>query len=153
MSEEYFITRSRPEGFFPVREAAGCCCVFENRILLMKRHPDKLHGNTWGIPGGKKEKDEDIKACVIREIHEEAGLDINDENLNFIGSLYCRVLSDEQPVEYIFHIFQKDFKFLPTLNIGLDEHLEAKWTTVDEALSLPLIVGGKEVLEYFSDYQ
>lgn len=143
-------TRARPDKFHPTVEAAGCCCIFENKILMLKRHPNKPQGNMWGVPGGKMENHEDIKTCVIREIHEEVGLDINDD-LNFIGSIYCRIEQENFPLEYIFHLFQKTFKSLPVLNIGLDEHLEAKWATMDEAFSLPLMLGGKEVLEYYCD--
>lgn len=146
----FFISRTKPDEFNPEVEAAGCCCSFEDKILLLKRHPNKPYGNTWGVPGGKMEKGEDMRSCAIREIQEEAGLDINDETLSFIGTLFCRIPGVDGPFEYVFHLFHKSFINLPELNIGLEEHLEAKWATMDEAFSLPLIVGGKEVLDYFN---
>ena len=109
MNEKYFISRSLPENFNPTIEAAGCCCQFENTLLMLKRHPEKPYGNTWGVPGGKMEPDEDVRACAVREIHEEAGIDINDDSLKFMGSLYCRIPNGDKPLEYIFHLFQKNF--------------------------------------------
>ncbi len=151
MNPDFFISRIKPDGFNPEVEAAGCCCSFEDKILLLKRHPKKPYGDTWGVPGGKMEKDEDMRACAIREIHEEAGLNINDPGLLFIGTLFCRIPDGITAFEYVFHLFQKRFTILPELNIGLEEHLEAKWATLDEAFSLPLIIGGREVLDYFQE--
>lgn len=151
MSSEYFITRNCPEGFFPSVVASGCCLEFENKLLLLKRHPDKPQGSTWGVPGGKIEEGESIRDCVIREIQEEAGLDINDDGLKQIGSLFCRIPNGNRPLNYVFHLFLKTFTAFPELNIGLNEHVEAKWCTLEEALALELIVGGKEVLDYYKD--
>ncbi|HRD55601.1 MAG TPA: NUDIX hydrolase [Parachlamydiaceae bacterium] len=149
MNLSYFIERKPIEPFTPEMEAAGCCCLFEDKILLLKRHSDKPYGGTWGVPGGKMEKNEAIRACAIREVLEEAGLDIDDETLTFMGTLYCRINQNDQPFSYTFHLFQKKFHTLPKLDIGLDEHVEAKWVTFDEASKLPLIIGGKEVLDYW----
>ncbi len=151
MNSEYFIIRDCPEGFVPSVIAAGCCLVFEKKLLLLKRHPAKPQGNTWGVPGGKMEGEESVRDCAIREIREEAGLDIDDDGLTEIGSLYCRIPNGSQPLNYVFHLFQKTFADLPELNIGRDEHVESKWCTLEEALALDLIVGGQEVLDYYRD--
>ena len=48
-------------------------CVFEkNKILLIKRRDVPV----WVLPGGKVDKDESLKAAVIREIKEETGFDV-----------------------------------------------------------------------------
>lgn len=151
MSRKDVISRERPEGFIPNVEASGCCIIHDDKILLLKRHPQKPQGNTWGVPGGKMEQGESIRDCAIREIHEEAGVDIDDETLTFLGSLYCTVSNEDEPFNFIFHLYKITFDILPTLNIGLSEHLEAGWFTLDEAYALPLINGGKEVLDYFSE--
>lgn len=152
MSSEYFILRQAPENFKPTMIASGCCLTVDDKILLLKRHPEKAQGNTWGVPGGKIEENESIRECVIREIKEEAGVDIDDEALRFVGTLYCSVPEKGAPLHYIFHTFHKNFMILPELDIALNENVEAKWVTLEEGHLLPLMLGGKEVLEYYQEF-
>lgn len=152
MSLSYFIAKEPIEPFTSEMEAAGCLCIYDNKILLLKRHTDKPYGDTWGIPGGKMEKGETVRACAIREVFEESGLNIDDETLTFMGPIYCRIKQDNKPFSYIFHLYQKRFHKLPIINIGLNEHVDGRWVTFDEAFQLPLIVGGKEVLEYWASF-
>lgn len=149
----YFILTEPPVDFKPTIIAAGCACIYENKILLLKRHPNKPYPNTWGVPGGKMEGNEEVRDCVVREIQEEAGLNIDEDDLKRIGALYCSIPNEgpngNAPLKYVFHLFQKTFKFAPILNLGLEEHTDAKWVSLDEAFKLPLIVGGKEALELY----
>jgi 8-oxo-dGTP pyrophosphatase MutT (NUDIX family) len=116
---------------------------------MLLRHPEKLAGNTWGVPAGKLEKDENPTAAVIREIWEEVGIDISGEGLAFLRTLYCRVPDYPQP-DFIYHQFHKSFDTLTTLNLALEENTEARWVTIEEALELPLITGGKEALYFYT---
>jgi len=151
MIPEHLISRECPTDFNPNVIASGCCIIYENKILLLKRHPDKPQGDTWGVPGGKMELNESTRECAIRETHEEAGVDIDDDELKFMGTLYCSVPNGDTPFSYVFHLFQKILKALPVLSIGLEEHMEGSWFTLEEAYNLPLINGGKEVLDYYAE--
>lgn len=133
-----------PHDFQPHVEVAGCYCEYEDKVLFLKRHPSLSQGNTWGIPGGKFEEGEDAIAAVVRELQEEVGLSV-ERGLQKVGQLYMRI----PHADYIFHIFRKRFDQLPALNLALNEHVEARWVTLDEALKLNLIAGGKEVISYF----
>jgi 8-oxo-dGTP diphosphatase len=137
-----------PPDFSATVEAAGCYCQWGDKILLMRRHEQKPQGQTWGVPGGKLEVDETPRLAVIREVQEEAGLDIG-EGLVEIGKLYVRL----HAVDYIFYLFCKRFESEPHLKLKLDEHDEFKWVTCDEAFHLPLISGGKEALAFYSRHQ
>lgn len=131
-----------PKNFHPKIEVAGCYCEFENKILLLKRAPHKLQGMTWGIPGGKLDSGETPVKAVIREVYEEIGLEIAANRLSQIDTLYVRRSSND----YIFYRFRTHLSSMPILHLNLEEHVEARWVTLEEALDLPLIYGGAEAL-------
>lgn len=145
----YEVFAEPPKDFNPAIKAAGCYCSWNDKLLFLKRHPEKPQGNTWGVPGGKLEKSETAKMAVIREIHEEVGLNIDNNALEMIGQLYCRLPN----MDYAYYLFKQSFKDFPTINLCLAEHIESRWVTIDEALTLPLIAGGIEALQYYRNGQ
>lgn len=134
-----------PEGFHPAIEGAGCYCECAGKILFLKRHPERPQGNSWGVPGGKLEKNESPRDAVVREIKEEIGLEIDDHSLTYLGTLYCRL----PHLDYVFHMFRKTFVSLPVIDLAPEEHLEMKWVTIEEAMQLPLMAGRAEGLKYY----
>lgn len=143
----YQVFKEPPEDFDSRLQGAGCYCEHGDKFLLLKRHPNKFQGNTWGIPGGKFEVGEDARAAVIREVYEEVGLEIQGEDLVQIDTFYIR----DPLTDYVFHTFRKSFDQKPTIILALEEHLEARWLTIEEAFRLPLIRGGKETLTSYKD--
>lgn len=131
-----------PPDFQSQLSVAGCYFEFKDKILLLKRHPRKPQGFTWGIPGGKIELGETPRSAVVREIFEEVGIYLREDELAEIDTLYVRGLQND----YTFHRFRKRFEQLPKIDLSLDEHVDAQWVTVEEALTYPLIYGGKEAL-------
>ncbi len=63
----------------------GARIIVENEQgqILMIRRKDNGH---WGLPAGGLEENETIRACIIREVKEETGLDILDLQVIGIGS-------------------------------------------------------------------
>ena len=41
-------------------------------FLIAQRNKNKMLGGLWEFPYGKKEKNESIKECIIRELKEES---------------------------------------------------------------------------------
>lgn len=47
----------------------------DGRVLLAQRPPGKSLAGLWEFPGGKVEQGESPEAALIRELHEELGID------------------------------------------------------------------------------
>lgn len=135
----------QPLDFDPQMEAAGVCCEYEGRVLLLRRHADKIEGLTWGLPAGKLEPGEKPLDGAIRELKEEAGFEVLPEAIKFVAPFYVR----RPHLDFIFHMFFLPLAELPLVNISLHESIDSCWLTLQEALKLPLISGGPEILEYF----
>ncbi|MBX9804784.1 MAG: NUDIX hydrolase [Alphaproteobacteria bacterium] len=137
-----------PPGFQPKVSVAGCYCEFEDKILLLKRNSHKHQGDTWGIPGGKLDEGETPREAAVREVFEEVGIRILEDEMEEISELYIHgPLND-----YIFYRFRARFKTLPVIDLSLEEHVEASWLTVEEALIYPLIYGGVEALQSYQEF-
>ena len=54
--------------------------IFRDERVLLQRRDDN---GRWGLPGGSVEPGESVRTAVIREVHEETGLDV--EPLRLIG--------------------------------------------------------------------
>lgn len=56
-------------------ELAAAIVVHKNYVLIVRRSDaEKLAPRVWGVPCGKIEKDESPSHAVLRELHEETGL-------------------------------------------------------------------------------
>lgn len=141
---QYTVYYTKPTDFEMHVEASGCYLWCNNRLLLLKRHHDKPQGGTWGVPGGKLEPQETPKEAVIREIHEEIGVDIS-QGVSYINTLYVAL----PHVSYGFHMYYKRYDTYPKLSLQLEENVEARWVECNEALMLPLVTAGKEALDLF----
>lgn len=62
-----------------VRVAVGVVCDDENRILIARRAEHRHQGGLWEFPGGKIEEGETLAQALIRELHEELGIDVAPE--------------------------------------------------------------------------
>lgn len=137
----YSVYRECPPNFSPKFEAVGCFFEYEDKVLLLKRHPQKVEGNKWGIPGGKIDEGESPKAAIIRESFEEMGWNIgNDEKLEQMGRHYIYLPA----TSLIFHMFRLRLLMQPPIKLQPTEHQEAQWLTVPQALELDLMMAEAE---------
>ena len=54
----------------------------DRRVLMQKRHRDSMHGGLWEFPGGKIEPGESPESAIIREITEELGIVLSEDDLH-----------------------------------------------------------------------
>ena len=61
----------------PIVLVAACALVDpDGRVLIAKRPEGKQMAGLWEFPGGKVEHGETPEAALIRELHEELGIDV-----------------------------------------------------------------------------
>src|SRR5437016_1090991 len=59
-----------------IEVAAGV--VFRNDKIIITQRPAAAHlGGVWEFPGGKREPQETFEECVVRELREELGIEID----------------------------------------------------------------------------
>jgi 8-oxo-dGTP diphosphatase len=99
----------------------------EGKVLVVRRGPAMDNAGKWEFPGGKLNPGESLEDCLIREIHEELGIDII-----LTGTL--------KPVEHDYG--DKYIKLYPFLcdtlatKLFLTEHDAHKWINQDELLDI-----------------
>lgn len=139
-----------PEGFLSKKYIAAIFCNRDGKFLFLLRQPNKSHGNTWGIPGGKVNKDETPKEGAIREFFEETRIQLNEKEVKDVGHVYIK---DPTYGDFIYWMFSTKYSSQNEVEINKEEHRQARWLTFKEALELkePLIPGEKECIEFFEE--
>lgn len=125
-----------PKDFKPKFEVVGCFLQYEDKILFLHRQDTASQGNLWGIPGGKIEKSESPKQAVIREISEETGFNIANEQIDYLDKVYIRY----PDYDYVFHILKAKVSENPAdVKLSFREHKGFTWVTPQDALSMNLM--------------
>ena len=90
-----------------------CLMVFQKSSLL------------WGIPKGQKEENEDCYICMVREVKEEVGLNLNKLKFEILESI---TIHNESYI-YIIKIFLDPLPICsPPFEYGNDNHEIEKMT-------------------------
>lgn len=109
----------------------------KGQVLLQKRSSNKkLWPNTWDITaGGHVLTGEFGFEAIIREIKEELGIDIDKENITFIGSSISSNVKGDIVNNHFneFYIINKDIDETE-LELQEEEVSEVKWMDKDEII-------------------
>jgi len=137
------VFQQEPCNFTPKVEVSACFINVNARYLFLKRHPSKIEGGTWGIPGGKIEKGESSLEGVIREVKEETTIDLCLYPVRHLSTVFIRY----PKVDFTYHMFETKLEELPSkVVISEEEHSDYVWIYLHEALALPLIPGEDECI-------
>lgn len=74
--------------------AAAAIILREGRLCLVRRKYPPKEG-LWTLPAGFQEYDEEIEACVVREVREETGLEVE---ITGLFAAHTGVLPPDRPV-------------------------------------------------------
>lgn len=120
----------------------GAVAVREGAILLIRRATPPFEGH-WSLPGGKLESFETIAQCLVREILEETGLEIQVGQ--FAG------LRESIHPELGFHFVILDYHVTVTGGqlVPGDDVDAARWVQLDEVKDLSTTPNLCEALKEF----
>ena len=138
---EYF--ESPPENFKHQLECSAIYVVYKDTYLFLETNSHKVLADQWGVPAGKHELNETPLQAAARELHEEAGILVKEEELLSMGALYFK----KPDIAFIYHTYFIQFSDLPIVYLS-DEHKNFKWITIEEAKTLRLIDGALEALNF-----
>lgn len=123
--------------FKPCVEVATIYLEYQGQILLMHRQNNKSQGNRWGIPGGKVEKNETPLQAVIRETKEETGIDISNQTIETLKTVYVEY---SEKNHFVYHTFRTQLQSDPgAVKINFNEHKGFTWVTPTDALKMDLL--------------
>ena len=125
----------RPADFETKITVVACYLQHADNFLLLQRQPHKPHGGKWGLPAGKVDEGEDLRAAVCREVFEETGIRISESELVDLGILWVR--NNEHDFEY--HSFAVEMKEEPRIKLSIPEHQDHLWVSPAESLQMDLI--------------
>ena len=118
-----------------MKRYAGILVKCNDKVLLCKRNAIGSFPGMWSLPGGKVEENETTKEAAYREFFEETAIDIDDQELNFIG-LIPRYTRDGKKVKGMMYVYQLDVEeqIHPDLEEAIDgeEHTDTKYFDISE---------------------
>lgn len=119
----------------------------DNKILLLKRHNTGYMDGTYSLVSGHVEKGEPAELAMVREAKEEAGIDIdaNDLHLVYVTHRLTEVENDD----YVDFYFEVDKWRGEPVNAEPEKCSEIRWAPVD-ALPKEMMPYVKEVFEKYS---
>ncbi len=131
-----------------LRNMTGIYLSRGEKLLLLYRQGGRVVSDVWvASAGGHFEKDElnDPRACVLRELKEELGLeetDLTDLRLRYIG---LRLTKGE---------IRQNYYYFAGLRDGVSDEEESsegkcRWIPKDEVLSCEMPLTAKAVMEHY----
>ena len=137
------------ESSYPSTNEGSGICIYridsnstKEILLLFRNESDPSVKNTWCIPGGGVEYNEDILKAACREVEEETGITSDKYNINTKDPIY----TDQVTPTFKFHTFiaECNEKLVPKLN---DEHTKWGWFNKTN-IPTPLHAGFSRFLDY-----
>ena len=134
-----------PSDFDPSVHVAAIFLQHGERFLFLLRNVEKEEGNKWGMPAGKRDEGESVEATVVRELMEETGVQISQNDLG----RYMRGYTRFPEHDFVFDMYHAELSQEPEVQIAHEEHQDYRWMTIEEALASNLVMGNDECIRKF----
>jgi 8-oxo-dGTP diphosphatase len=59
--------------------------IRDKKVLALKRSESSSWGGYWNFPGGKVDSGEFVSGAAVRELYEETGLSVEEDDASFFG--------------------------------------------------------------------
>ena len=116
----------------------------DKRILISERPNGKFMQGFWEFPGGKLEKGENPEICLIREIKEEIGVDLE----NFCFSPLIFTLNEYENFDVLLLLFIcREWEGI----VSPKENQNIKWVFVNKLFDCNLLPGYQKLIPYIRD--
>lgn len=100
----------------------------ENEVFLARRAENRPNGLKWEFSGGSVKKDETSRVGIKRELEEEIGLVVSDNE----GEIYRTIISDKyHDIKHLW-LFRKDVDIKNDINFNDGETIDAKFVSIEE---------------------
>jgi 8-oxo-dGTP diphosphatase len=126
-----------------VIEVSAALIFHHGKLLITRRHANAHLGGLWEFPGGKREAEETFEQCLVRELREELGVEVE------VGELF----------EEISHAYAEKTVllkfFICKLISGKPRTLDCaafKWVAKTELADFEFPAADKRLLEKLRDY-
>lgn len=100
---------------------------FNDTILLLKRGNVSFGSGFYALPGGHIDGGETARQAAIREAHEELGVTITEDQLDFVH-LFHRKGKTEEIFAIVFLVKEWQGEIV---NKELDKHDDLRWCSLD----------------------
>ena len=120
----------------------------QGKILLTQRSLNKSHGGMWEPTGGLVQSGESSKEGIKRELREEIGLDIDDENIKLIKE----IVEEDDDLNFFrdIYLIKKDIK-LNDLSFKDNQVMNAKYVSLEEFSNMINNNESFDWLDYFKE--
>ncbi|WP_028479812.1 NUDIX domain-containing protein [Nocardia sp. CNY236] len=76
----------------------------DDRVLLARRHNTGYADGQWNLPSGKLEDGEDVVDAIIRETHEEIGIELDRDEVRFVSSIHYKAPEGHSRIGFVFTV-------------------------------------------------
>ena len=120
---------------YPDRPWVGVGIVVwrEDKVLLVRRAKAPRLGE-WSIPGGAQSLGETVFEAAVREVREEAGIDVRPTGIvTVVDSI---ISDDEQRTQFHYTLVEISAEWTAGEAVAGDDVDAVRWATLDEAAAV-----------------
>jgi 8-oxo-dGTP diphosphatase len=139
--DDYFFYEATRNGIS--RIVTGAVIFHQDKVLIVKRVSNDFLGGIYEIPGGHVDINETIYGCLIREVKEETGLNVNNI-LGYLGFFDYESKNKKLTRQFNFVVSVKNVN---SVRLNPAEHEDYKWISVKEINNYNLTPPVKKVIQ------